>query len=64
MALILWILAVFLLAIWYISRSLNDYVQKLSKTKNILTVLPISVARSLPKMTQYCSSILQSRRCC
>jgi hypothetical protein len=31
-------------------------------TKNIITILPISVAKKLPKVTDYCNMILSSKR--
>lgn len=63
-ALIVWIIIILVMGAVFIALAMKDFVQKLSKTKNILTVLPISVARNLPKLTQYCSSIMKSRRCC
>lgn len=43
------------LGAFFIYRARIDYVCKLNKIKNVITILPLSIAKNLPKLVRYCA---------
>jgi hypothetical protein len=62
-ALVVWILAVIFLIICFVWGTMLEFIRMLNLTKNIITILPISVAKTLPKVTDYCHTIIRSNYC-
>jgi len=63
-ALVIWILILILAGTYMAIFSVKQYIDRLNISKNVLTILPLSVSKSLPKMRNLCSTILESKKCC
>ena len=63
-ALIVWIVAISLVILLYGVPIMKRFVDEINEIKNILSILPISVARVLPLATPYFNKIIRAKHCC
>ena len=52
-----------IVALLYGVPTMKNFIDELNQMKNIITILPISVAKKLTPVTQYVNKILESKRC-
>ena len=60
--LVLWIIVLIIFGSYMIFIGVKDNINRLNTSKNVLTILPISVSKTLPKMKDFCSMILRSKK--
>jgi hypothetical protein len=63
-ALIVWILVINIVGFAYGVPIMKKFVDEINEVKNILSILPISLARELPMATPYFNKIIHNRSCC
>jgi hypothetical protein len=61
-ALVVWISVIVFFTVFFVWGIMVEFIRLLNFTKNIITILPISVAKKLPKAVDYCHMILKSER--
>lgn len=62
--LLVWVLIMGAFSFLYGAPVMKRFIDEINEIKNILSVLPISVARQLPLAPRYFNKILNSRHCC
>lgn len=62
--LVIWIFVMMGVSLIYGMFVLNSFIKEVNENKNMLMLLPVSIAKSLTDVKKYINSILRSERMC